>query len=519
MIELIIGIVAAGVGGLLGARYARRSAATPPPVGASLRDMHQDLHFSEARERPESGTAGAATWTWELATGHIEVTPAFLELTGYDKRQLGHRRRDLFSLVHPDDRARVWNILTDYLERRTTACETEFRLRFQDGRYVWLFSRAVAEWDRKGTAIRLEGVFDDITARLDADDERDRLFNLSVDMLAVVGYDQQLQQANPAWVRVLGWSRDDLMSAPLTSFIHPEDRAVATDAFASMRSGTDEEKFSCRMSCRDGSYRWLSFNAAPYADRQVIFTVARDITEQKEAERLRLETQERLRSLGNQLALVEDRHRRDLAVAIHDGLAQQLFGLRAQITLLKYPEKLDNYQEVVANTIDILDETMTQARTLSFELFPPVLYELGLEGALQWLTHTFGERVGITCIFETVGEVVELPEDVRAMAYQCVRELLANIRKHADATKALVTLESGGGEVRITVADDGRGFNPEGGDEAAGSHGAATGFGLFSIRERLRSVGGRMWFETSPGEGALVGLAFPLSKAEAETET
>ena len=366
-----------------------------------------------------------------------------------------------------------------------------------------------------GDVQRLPGPPTYNSQRIEAEEERDRLFNLSLDMLAVVGYDQRLQQVNPAWVRVLGWSRDDLMAAPLTSFVHPQDRAATEDLFARMRDSEVVENYECRLTCRDGSHRWLSFNSFPYPDHEVIFTVGRDVTAHKADEQQLLETQERLRSLGKQLALVEDRQRRELAMAIHDGLAQQLFGLRAQITLLKYPEKLADQPEVVERAIGILDETMTRARTLSFELFPPVLYEVGLEAALQWLTHAWGERTGIACRFAVVEYGAELPEDSRAMAYQCVRELLANVQKHAGASLVTVGIDDEGEELVLTVIDDGRGFDPAPEERRVGSDEMA-GFGLFSIRERLRSVGGSVRIDSGPGRGTRVYLRFPVDAAEAE---
>lgn len=460
-------------------------------------------------------SAGSAVWVWDRRTGNLSVADRVLAMTGHARGDLGTRATALEEYVHPEDRDRVRTILVDYLERRSADCETEFRIRCADGRYLWFHTLAEATWDRQGVLQRVAGLLTDISQRIEAEEERDRLFNLSLDMLAVVGYDQRLQQANPAWVRVLGWSRDDLMAAPLSSFAHPEDRKATVDAFTLMGKDQVVEDFECRIACRDGSYRWLSFNAFPYPDRQVIFTVARDITAHKAAEQQRLETQERLRSLGNQLALVEDRQRRDLAAAIHDGLAQQLFGLRAQITLLKYPEKLDNHQEVVAHTIEILDETMTQARTLSFELFPPVLYEVGLEAALQWLTHAWGERTGIGCRFESSGQEVELPQDVRAMAYQCVRELLANVHKHAGASRVTVGLADEGPELLLTVDDDGRGFDPTPEERRAGDVEVA-GFGLFSIRERLRSVGGTVRIASGPQRGTLVELRLPVAGCDTD---
>ena len=211
-------------------------------------------------------------------------------------------------------------------------------------------------------------------------------------------------------MRVLGWSRDDILGEKLMHFVHPEDRPFMEAALEELQSGETVRGEECRFRCRDGSYRWLSWSSFPYPEHELIFSVVRDVTEQKEAETKVLEYQDRLRSLNNQLALVEERQRQQLANAIHDGLAQQLFGVRAQVTLLKYPEALTDYQDAIADILGIIDDTMKEARTLSFELFPPVLHEVGLEAALTWLAHNFNTKTGVSCSVMVDGEGEELPE-------------------------------------------------------------------------------------------------------------
>jgi len=363
---------------------------------------------------------------------------------------------------------------------------------------------------REGESLAREmlAVQDRLLQGQEAEQERDRLFNLSIDLLAVGWFDGYLEQVNPAWVRVLGWSRDDIMGRPVLSFVHPDDGAAVAAAFARLAEGEPVDGLECRFLCRDGSHRWLSWNSFPYADRRRIFSVVRDITAAKRAERQLLENQERLRALSNQLALVEDRERRQLAEAIHDGLAQQLFGLRAQVTLLKYPHRIEDPAGLAQQIIGILDETITQARSLTFELFPPVLYEVGLAAALEWLGRTYEQRTGIRCEVDSDVDEPVLPEDLRMMGYQSVRELLANVRKHAAAESVRVALRLPPGEVLLTVEDDGQGFDPAGLEDVLPTP-AGGGFGLFSLRERLRSVGGSVTVKSAPGEGCRVEIRFP----------
>ncbi len=223
-----------------------------------------------------------------------------------------------------------------------------------------------------------------------------------------------------------------------------------------------------------------------------------------------LEYQNRLRVLNYQLALVEDRQRRELASAIHDGLAQQLFGIRAKVTLLKYPDKVENPQEIVQEIMDILDRTMQDARSLSFELFPPVLYEMGLEEALDWLVRHFSERTQIRCRLVTEGDRVDVPEDVRSLVYHCLRELLANVTHHAEADEVTVSLDYVHHFLTILVEDDGHGFDVVLEELRVPDPGDTQGVGLFSIRERLRVLNGRMLVDSKPGRGCRIFLSIPL---------
>lgn len=350
----------------------------------------------------------------------------------------------------------------------------------------------------------------DVAQRIEVEEERDRLFNLSRDMLAIGGFDGFLQQLNPAWVRVLGWSRDELMSRPVPEFVHEDDQQQALDMFTSLAEGKPVDGLTLRFQARNLEYRWLSWSSFPYPGRRRVFTVVRDITLQKEAEAKLLEYQQQLRSLSSQLSRVEEQQRRDLATAIHDGLAQQLFGIRAQVTLLKYPDRIPDQAKLVQEILELVDQTMAEARGLSFELFPPALAHAGLGAALEWLGRHFSRRTDLPCRVIVPEEEPELPQDLRSMAYQCARELLTNAHKHAGATEVTLKLDIGPQEMILVVADDGTGF-PEDPAAAGDDDHLPGGFGLFSIGERLRSIGGAMLTDPAADGGARVTLVFPLS--------
>jgi PAS domain S-box-containing protein len=146
--------------------------------------------------------------------------------------------------------------------------------------------------DAAGNLIGGVVVFRDVTDRDRVKKERDLLFNLSSDMLCVVGFDGYFKQLNPAWQRTLGWTVEELMSKPCTDFIHPEDLRSTVDTLTPKPGegpspGAGAITFENRYACKDGSYRWMSWNSHLSLDEQLIVGVARDITGQRKADETR----------------------------------------------------------------------------------------------------------------------------------------------------------------------------------------------------------------------------------------
>ncbi|MFI5379280.1 MAG: ATP-binding protein [Tepidisphaerales bacterium] len=233
--------------------------------------------------------------------------------------------------------------------------------------------------------------------------------------------------------------------------------------------------------------------------------------QQRLAEREAMEYQRRLQALASELARAEDRQRRQLATALHDGIGQILFSAAANLVSLqdRAPDNLS--REALAPTLALLDKAIRDTRELTFELYPPVLYELGLKPALERLAQQFQARNQIACHLTMDGDVPSLDADMRGMLYQAVRELLANVVKHARAQTVQVNGVSDGALLILSVQDDGVGFDPASASAAAATPG---GFGLFNIRERLRALGGRLDIVSSPGQGCRITLLVPLGKRE-----
>lgn len=128
----------------------------------------------------------------------------------------------------------------------------------------------------------------------------ERFFTLSIDMLCIADFRGYFQRLNPAWERTLGFTLEELRARPMFEFVHPDDRELSLAQNMRVRAGEPALGFENRYRCKDGSYRWLLWNATADTERQVIYAVARDITRRRQAE---ADRERLLREL--QLALAE----------------------------------------------------------------------------------------------------------------------------------------------------------------------------------------------------------------------
>lgn len=217
---------------------------------------------------------------------------------------------------------------------------------------------------------------------------------------------------------------------------------------------------------------------------------------------------DRLRRLASELVVAEERERRRIANDIHDGLGDELSLARIKAAELAAAHPADRR---VAELTGILDRCIGSARTLTFALAPPVLHELGLHAALDWLVERMNANSGVHVSFAGPPEPAGWTEAERILCYRSVRELLRNVIKHAGARSATVTARMRAGFFEVEVLDDGRGFDAD----RAASHAETAGFGLFSLRERLRHLGGQLLVRSTIGAGSRLTLRLPAAQAPA----
>ena len=235
-----------------------------------------------------------------------------------------------------------------------------------------------------------------------------------------------------------------------------------------------------------------------------------EIEEHRRA-RAKLERQrEQLRRLANELALAEASERRAIAADLHDHLGQALAFVRLRLAHLAGDAVFSGLEANLEDILTLVDRAIRYTRSLTAELSPPVLYELGLAPALEWLAEELSAKHPVKISVRAARDLPSLSEPARVMIWKSARELLTNTIKHASATEARMELSSERGMLRLTVIDDGVGFEPAQAEARAASAEMGT-FGLFSVRERVNHLGGALEVRSSPGSGTTIIIQVPLA--------
>jgi len=248
----------------------------------------QEVSAREQRQRVENLTVAQAVGkvgSWQTGTTTLEIqwstqTHRIFETS---PESFVPTRVGMMAFVHSEDRDALNESLLESFRHRAP-CWHQHRIVMPDGRVKFIEQRWQAFGEDGDRPLRAVGIFQDISERKRAEDDRDRLFDLSLDLLCVANFEGRFLQVNPAWTQCLGWTSEELIGGVMADFIHPEDHEVSVRMRESITRGNSVRGFENRYRCKDGSYRWLSWNVHPVTGVQRVFAVARDVTEGKNAE-------------------------------------------------------------------------------------------------------------------------------------------------------------------------------------------------------------------------------------------
>ena len=477
-------------------------------------EVQQALRESEGRLNFNSQMTHTGGWELNLLDGTAHRTLEHDRIFGYDSLLPNWTYEIFLEHVLPDDRAEV-----DRRFREATATQTEWnfecRIRRLDGEVRWIWASGQHQCDTAGHPSRMVGIVQDITERKQEIEESRLFFALSQEPLCVVGFDGYFKNVNLAWEKALGYSRTDLLTKPLTYFLHPDDRQATQNEIEKQIRIGDLFSFENRYFSADGSCRWFSWSVTTVIQEQLFYCTARDITERKlieaklheaiaTADKANLAKSNFLSSMSHEL-------RTPLNAIL--GFAQLLEAgtpppTATQMVRLQQIIKAGWYLLELIN--EILDLALIESGRLSLSLEPVSLADVLLE--CQAMIDSQAQQRDIKLTFLPFDSTWFVYAD-RTRVKQVLVNLLSNAIKYNCEQGTIVVNSSANtpGLLRISIKDSGAGLSSEQlaelfqpfnrlGQETGAEEG--TGIGLVVTKQLVELMGGIIGVESTVGVGS-----------------
>ncbi len=522
-----------------------------------LRQAQEAIRDSEQRLRLALEGGRMVYWEHDFQENVSVWSHSLYAMLGLDPAQTLASTEALYERVHHEDKA-----VLERLVREAIDCGTDFRAEFRivrpDGQVAWLTSRAKVIRDEEGRAGRMMGVIYDISDRKEMEDELRRLnehleqqvesrteelagtvellrdevalrknaeqalhqrsrilegfFQHTITPLAFMDKQFNFVRVNDAYAQADKTSPDTLVGKNHFELFPDEKTRAIFEQVARTKQPYHAyaKPFSYFRTPQRGTTYWnwlLTPLLGETGDVEFLVLNLEDVTERQLAFEELEKRASQLQRLTLELSQAEDHERQRLAEVLHDDLQQLLVGAKLHLNILANRTGDDEeLNDVVGQVRKLITESINRSRGLSHELSPPLLQQGGLSEALAWLAQQMLSTCGLTVQVDTRPGADVRSEALRTFVYKAVQEMLFNVVKHARVKRARVELRRLSGYVRLVVSDEGQGF-----DSQRLAQGSGAGFGLFSIQERVRLLGGWMKFKSTPGKGSVFVLAIPDS--------
>jgi PAS domain S-box-containing protein len=486
----------------------------------ALRESAEIVSASEERLRLAQQAAGIGTFERDVRTGVVTWTPEMEAMHGLPPGGFGQTRMAFEDLIHPDDRARVMELVDSALKtgQQTTG---EWRVLWPDGSIHWIAGRWQVFMNESGEPFRVVGADMDVTGRkrteeallevnrsleaqaalLQSREELLKIFVKSVPAgVAMLDRDMRYLQVSERWCadhsvassQVLGRSHYELFPDLPQRWKEMHRRALEGETLR-----VDEDRWDRE----DGTTAWVRWEIRPWRTPTGIvggvLIFAEDITHRKKME-------EAISGMSRKLIESQEQERVRIGRELHDDIGQRLALLAVEIQQLHQdsftlPEVRSRMGELQKQTTEIA----TDVQSLSHELHTSKLEYLGLAVAMRSFCREFGEHHKVEIDFQSHDLASPVPPDISLCLYRVLQEALHNSAKHSGGGHLEVQLWGTSDQIYLTVRDSGLGFDSEAAKES-------RGLGLISMQERVKLVNGTLSIESQPKRGTTICARVPL---------
>ena len=333
--------------------------------------------------------------------------------------------------------------------------------------------------------------------------EQARLLDLANDAILARTIDNKISYWNSGAERLYGWTQDEALGRSSHELLRT--RSPLPMAEIAINDLWEGELLQTR---RDGSQITVESRWTPLRDKYGNFSgwleINKDITARKRAE-------DAARRLSGRILSLQDDERRRIARELHDSLGQYLVSLKLNVELLSRMVDDEQQRDLLTQCLDVAGQCLTETRTISHLLHPPLLDEAGFESAARWYVEGFAQRSAFHVEFEIPQELERLDRDVETALFRVLQEALTNVHRHSGGSQVRVRMQLHAEQVRLEISDDGKGI-PQDRLRRFREDGSSAGVGLAGMRERVRELNGSLEIASS-SVGTSITVTVPVSEA------
>ena len=482
------------------------------------RQAEEALRESEERYRDLYQNAPIAYFSVSAADGLIkESNTAATKLLGYDSEALRQMNvLDLYAST-PDGIPKAKEAFSRFLAGEPIH-DVELQMKHKDGTPIWISLSVEPVRGRDGSIIEIRSMAIDITTRKRAEEalklERDfmsAIFDTTSTLIVLVDTEGRIVHFNKSAERMTGYNFDKVHGKRFWDvFVVPEETEAIKTVFEQLRAGvTPRGPYENHWVMKDGTTRLIAWTGNTLPDKsgavEYIAATGIDVTERRRAESM-LAEQENIRIYAHLVTQTQELERRRISQELHDETVQSLARLGLDIDRLinskqKLPEDVgESLEELRKRTDDILQGV----RRFSQALRPPMLEELGLLDSLRWMASNLTGQRGLTVSVRVLGKPRRLPPQKELVLFRIAQESLQNVWKYSQATEVVVTAEFDQQGIRLSVSDNGRGFEVP---ERVGDFARLGKLGVMGMQERAALAGGTFAVCSAPNAGTTVTVA------------
>lgn len=387
------------------------------------------------------------------------------------------------------------------------------------GKAVWVRNVAQPVFDKNKNIIGRRGLVQDITDKKESIDKiarAEELYRLLADntndLICLQEHDSTFKYISPSIENTLGYKQEEFIGRKIYDIVHPEDLESLKNTFFNISKEVKSHAFPFRALHKKGHYIWLEFLSTPVYNGDEInyfVTSARDITQTMVANENIQEYQKSLKRLTTEITLIEEKQKKEIASNIHDHLSQSLVISKMKIKELKRNKE---YEKLIKD-LDFIENHITDAldnsRKITFELSPPALYQLGIVDALFWLFEYIERTYEIKSDIYTTLDTVIMDDTKSILLYRSIQEVVNNAIKYSKASFFTLNIDENSDYISFIFKDNGIGFNTKNLKNNHNTNG--SGFGLFTVKERIENIQGEFNIRSEIGNGTTVVFNIPKS--------